>query len=327
MKGDGEGPVAQLIDLKTRDFTQPLFKFRTTASGFLPTDEDLFRTISRGITGTPMTFFAKEISKVGLSIEERWGVIAFIQTLNDSWAEDDEFKTTDDPDDREDYRYNQILVKYNDIAEPEFDPAKAEKGKAVYEDKKCWECHGIDGKGNGKSFITLKTDRGFKLHPRDFTKPWKFKGGDGIKDIFARVTTGINGTPMPSFVDTITEEDRWDLSHFVKSFQYERTDNEVLVVKKIDGELPMDPNDPKWNESAMTDLKLTGMVSLKPRWQNFSVDLVTLRALYNDTDIVFKLEWNDRTETIKHDPKADATQRGKTRHQSYPANAPIGLNN
>ena len=327
LTGNGEGPVAQTIDPKPRSFLQPLFKFRTTASGVLPTDEDLFRTISRGITGTPMTFFAKEISKVGLTAEERWGVIAFIQTLNESWQEDDEYKTSDDPDDKEDYRYNKILVKYDDIPEPAFDAARAEKGKAVYEDKKCWECHGIEGKGNGKSFPTLKTDRGFKIHPRDFTKPWKFKGGDGIKDIFTRVTTGINGSPMPSFVDTIPEEDRWDLSHFVKSLQYERTDNEVLVVKKIEGELPVDPNDPKWSEANMTDLKLSGMVSLKPRWQNFAVDLVTVRALYNETDIAFKLEWNDRTESIKHDPKAEATQGGKTLHQSYTEKGSNGLKN
>ena len=327
LTGDGEGPVAQLIDPKPRDFTQPLFKFRTTASGVLPTDEDLFRTISRGITGTPMTFFDKDISKNGLTEEERWGVIAFIQTLNDFWTEDEEFKTSDDPDDKEDYRYNKVLVKYNDIAEPKLDPQKVEKGKQVYLDKKCWECHGPTGRGNGESNPTLKTDRGFKIHARDLTKPWKYKGGNEIKDIFARFTTGINGTPMPSFVDTITEEDRWALANFVKSLQYEPTDKEVLLVKKIDGELPMDPNDALWEQSEFTDFRLTGMVPVKPRWQNFAVDMVTVRALYNETDIVFKLQWNDRTQNVEHDKNSEPIQGGQTLHQSYTEKGANGLSN
>ncbi len=327
LTGDGEGPVAQLIDPKPRDFTQPLFKFRTTASGVLPTDEDLFRTISMGVKGTPMTFFDKEISKNGLTEQERWEVISFIQTLNEFWAENESFKTSDDPDDREDYRYNKILMKYNDIPEPKLDPTKVEKGKQVFLDKKCWECHGPDGRGNGESNPTLKTDRGFKVHARDLTKPWKYKGGNKIKDIFARVTTGINGTPMPSFVDTITEEDRWAISHFVKSLQYERTDKEVLLVKKIDGELPTDPNDPAWEQSEFTDLKLTGMVPVKPRWQNFAIDLVTVRALYNDQEIAFKLQWNDRTDDVEHDPNAEPVQGGKTLWQSYTDKPENGLNN
>src|SRR5262249_57497199 len=51
-KGDGYG--APFLVPPPRDFTAGQFKFRTTASGQLPTDDDLFRTISRGASGTGM---------------------------------------------------------------------------------------------------------------------------------------------------------------------------------------------------------------------------------------------------------------------------------
>src|SRR2546421_7364051 len=40
--GDGAGENALWIDPKPRDFTAAVFKCRSTASGSLPTDEDLY---------------------------------------------------------------------------------------------------------------------------------------------------------------------------------------------------------------------------------------------------------------------------------------------
>ncbi len=47
-KGDGEGENAQWLDPKPRNFTLAQFKCRSTPSGTLPTDEDLFNSIGRG---------------------------------------------------------------------------------------------------------------------------------------------------------------------------------------------------------------------------------------------------------------------------------------
>ena len=52
-------------DTEAEDFTKGLYKFRTTNSGELPTDEDLFRTISRGIPGTTMQTFDSDKIKTG----------------------------------------------------------------------------------------------------------------------------------------------------------------------------------------------------------------------------------------------------------------------
>ena len=77
--GDGNGPAAKYMDPRPRDFTLGTFKFRTTQSGELPTDTDLFRTVSRGLKGTGMQAFDNQIIKNGLSEEQRWQVISYIK--------------------------------------------------------------------------------------------------------------------------------------------------------------------------------------------------------------------------------------------------------
>ena len=51
VKGDGNGTSARFLNSKPRDFTTGTFKFRSTIGGAnsLPSDEDLFITISHGL--------------------------------------------------------------------------------------------------------------------------------------------------------------------------------------------------------------------------------------------------------------------------------------
>ncbi|MEK7803108.1 MAG: c-type cytochrome [Deltaproteobacteria bacterium] len=69
LTGAGNGPAADQLIPRPRDFTMGLYKFRTTNSGELPTDEDLFRVISRGIPGTAMQTFDSDKIKNGLTEE------------------------------------------------------------------------------------------------------------------------------------------------------------------------------------------------------------------------------------------------------------------
>src|SRR5205814_8265680 len=58
--GRGDGPAAFSIGKyrapRPRDFTRGRFELRSTASGELPTDEDLLRTLERGIPGAMPSF-------------------------------------------------------------------------------------------------------------------------------------------------------------------------------------------------------------------------------------------------------------------------------
>ena len=70
------------------------------------------------------------------------------------------------------------------------------------------------GKGDGEKAAGLKDDLGFTVVPADLTSG-QFKSGSAVADIFRTMTTGLSGTPMPSYRDSLPEEDRWALSYFV----------------------------------------------------------------------------------------------------------------
>ena len=286
--GDGEGPAAEFMDPRPRDFTLGTFKFRTTQSGELPTDNDLFRTVSRGLPGTGMQSFDSDLIKTGLSEEERWQVIAYIKTFAPEFDDEelDPIKTgklIDLPKDR---------APFNDDT--------VAKGKAVFERAKCWECHGKEGRGNGQKAFDRKDDWGFPIRIRNVTHPWKIKGGTEVEDIYMRFSSGINGTPMPSFVKALSEEDRWYLANFIKSLQHKLTEHQVLSALKIEGDLPDNADDPAWDAAQPMDVRLTGQVIGAPRWQNPSIEMVTMKALTNGTDIAFRLIWDDAFEDKTH---------------------------
>ncbi|MGH2650708.1 MAG: cbb3-type cytochrome c oxidase subunit II [Actinomycetota bacterium] len=190
--GDGNGPAATFLQPRPRDFTTPAFKFRTTPSGSLPTDGDLFRTITRGVRWTAMPTWHE------LHEKDRLAVLPFIKTFApEFWKEPGE----------------------PPIVLPEPPPATPEliaRGKELFRIAKCWECHGDEGKGDGPSAAQLKTDDKLPIRPTDFTRG-QFKGGSSVRDIFRTMTTGLNGTPMPSFVDSMKEDERWAISYFVLS--------------------------------------------------------------------------------------------------------------
>ena len=286
LMGDGNGPAADYLDPRPRDFTLGTYKFRTTQSGELPTNEDLFRTISRGLPGTAMQGFDRETIKNGLTEAERWAVIAVIKTFAFEF-QDPNF----DP-------YQQIVTLPQDMAP--YNEATIAKGKEIFERAKCWECHGKQGRGDGLEAFDRTDDWGFPIRIRNLTHPWKIKAGTEVQDIYMRFSSGINGTPMPSFVEALTDEERWYLATFIKSFQRQLTDNQLLKARSVDGDLPSDPYDPLWDDTEFMDMRLTGQATVAPRWQNPSIDVVSLRAAFNATDIAFLIEWDDPFKDTQH---------------------------
>lgn len=86
-------------------------------------------------------------------------------------------------------------------------------------------------------------------------------------------------------------EERWHLVNYVASLiRPEQEGERVLRAKRVVGTLPMDPNDPLWQQATALDIPLGGQAFVRPRWQNPSVDRVELRALDNGQEIAFRLE-------------------------------------
>ncbi|MDP6176038.1 MAG: ethylbenzene dehydrogenase-related protein, partial [Rhodospirillales bacterium] len=101
------------------------------------------------------------------------------------------------------------------------------------------------------------------------------------------------GSPMPSFVKALKAEDRWYLANFIKSLQIKLSTHQVLKPLLVEGAVPDGPEDAKWAGAEAMDVRLAGQVVVAPRWQNPSIDLVTIKSIRNTVEIAFLLEWDD----------------------------------
>lgn len=203
--GDGNGPAATFLHkVRPRAFTVGVFKFRTTPTGSLPTDGDLLRVLVRGVRGTAMPSWHE------LPEKDRLAVIQYVKYE----------LAADRSDPKKPYFY---FVEepvsppiYIDIP-PEPSEQIVAQGKDVWQKAKCWECHGDTGKGDGKKAEGLEDDFGFPIPPANLTAG-QFKSGPAVQDIFRTISTGLSGTPMPSYEDSLSEEERWAVSYYMLSF-------------------------------------------------------------------------------------------------------------
>jgi mono/diheme cytochrome c family protein len=190
-RGDGAGEYAPYATPRPRDFRQGTFEWRSTTSGSLPLVSDLERTIRDGVYWTAMP------SWYALNKRARLDVIAYIQTFSPRWKVEQPGEPLTIP------------------PEPSHTPESVARGRAIYDRQSCASCHGGQGAGDGPAAKTLVNDWGYPILPFDLTKGHT-KGGTG-GDLYRVFMTGLNGTPMPSFVDTITPDEAWDLVHYIES--------------------------------------------------------------------------------------------------------------
>ncbi len=279
--GDGDGPGAVNLEPKPRDFTKGKYKIRTSASGRLPTDADLFRIISEGMPGTSMPAW-----KV-LPEKERWHLVAYVKTFA-AEAFKEAPKVADLPKD--------VSSSKESLA----------RGKEMFEAIECNKCHGTAGRGDGPSAPELKDDWGNPVRPANLTKSWNFRGGGSAREVATRLVTGLMGTPMPSFIDSVEKpEDVWHVANYVKSLGPDKPNfATILPVRAVQGEIPDDPSAAFWSSQPSHNFALAGQVIVDPRNFNPSIDMITVRAVYSDAEIAFHLTWDDPTAS-KPDPKAN----------------------
>ena len=297
-EGAGDGPVADYLDPRPRDFTIATFKFRSTKTGCLPTDEDLFRTITEGVHGTAMPSWGKGDGT--LTEAERWQVLHYIKTFDITEAfGSEEFDPTSP----------ECAVSMG--VEPANDAASIAKGDEIFHDiakGACVKCHGLEGRGDGADGEKgLQDDWGFPIQPRILPEGWRYKRGTTARDIYLTLRGGLMGTPMPSLADTLSEEATWQLAHYVVSLieDEDLSGNVVLKAMRAEGAVPTDPGDERWADAPVLHVPLVGQVLVAPRWQNPSVRRATLRAYFNDDKIAIRATWNDRVEDRGSDTPSD----------------------
>jgi cytochrome c oxidase cbb3-type subunit 2 len=223
--GDANGENAVWLDPKPRDFTIASFKCRSTLTGTLPTDEDLFNTIGRGLTNSNMPIWNT------FTKQQRADLVAYIKIFSPRWDKEKAGEPIKVP------------------AEPPVTLESIAHGKALFTKLECWKCHGPHGEGDGPSAATLTDSKDQPIRPYNFAlgkDDSRFKCGGTNQDIYKIFMTGVDGTPMPSFADVIQPNDAWDLVHFLRTLQVNRHGKENEVLSAAHGVIPpyVDKNPP-----------------------------------------------------------------------------------
>jgi len=190
VKGDGKGKRANELKTKPADFTSGFFKWKSTLDP-APTNLDLFKTISRGLHGTAM------LPWPALRTVETWQVVYYIKTLSDLFEENQPKPV-------------KIPGPTRSIT------GSIRFGKEVYEKAKCYECHGLEGRGDGQKAGKLKDYKGRPVKPRNFLEE-TLKRGNKLEEIYLTIATGLNGTPMASYSKTLNEDEMMSLAYYIRS--------------------------------------------------------------------------------------------------------------
>ena len=210
-RGDGAGENAPYVDPKPRDFTAGTFKCRSTPTGSLPTDQDLYHSLERGFNTSAMPSWAP------LTPQNRADLVAYIKTFSPRFAKE----KPDAP----------IAIP----AETPINIASIRHGSELFQKLECWKCHGQQGRGDGPSAATLTDSKDQPIRPYDFTTGSRFKCGQTNVDLYRIFMTGVDGTPMPSFADNVKPSEAWDLVHFLRTLQVGRKSEENKVLSAAGG--------------------------------------------------------------------------------------------
>jgi mono/diheme cytochrome c family protein len=216
-QGDGLGENAVWLDPKPRDFTIATFKCRSTPTGTLPTDEDLFNTIGRGLTNSNMPVWST------FTRQQRADLVAYIKIFSPRWQNEKAGEPIKVP------------------PEPAVTIDSISHGKYLFTKLECWKCHGPQGRGDGPSAGTLTDSKDNPIRPYNFAtadNESRFKCGNTNQDVYKIFMTGVDGTPMPSFADVIQPNDAWDLVHFLRTLQVHRHGKENDVLQAAHGVIP-----------------------------------------------------------------------------------------
>jgi len=273
-KGDGEGYAAPHLYPRPRNFTTGKFKIRTTPNGALPTHQDLVNVIRRGMPYTSMPAWPN------FSDEEVTDLAYFVTTFS--------------PDFSNKERVPQPLQF---PSAPSATKESAEQGKKVFVDTGCVRCHGNLGRGDGPSAPTLTDDWGHAIRAADLSQSWTFRGGSSREDIFRTLSTGLNGTPMPSFTDSLTPEQRWAITDFIVSLSGTNGPgySNLVIAKHVDDPIDLSKGAASFASAAAARFAIIGQITEPVREFHPPTTSVTVQSIYDSDSIAVLVRWHDRS--------------------------------
>jgi cytochrome c oxidase cbb3-type subunit 2 len=204
-RGNGDGENAPYVTPQPRNFVAGTFKCRSTPTGTLPLDSDLYNTLGRGFNFTNMPSWA------ALTAQNRADLVAFLKTFSARWVAEKPVDPIPIP------------------AEPKLTVESIKHGGELFQKLECWKCHGQEGRGDGPSASTLTDSNDQPIRPYNFTSSNRSKCGKTNSDLYRIFMTGLDGTPMPSFADVVKPEDAWDLVHYLRTLQVNNASPELAL--------------------------------------------------------------------------------------------------
>lgn len=226
VNGDGKGTLAKYLRPAPRDYTKGIFKFTSTPYGAKPRRADIIRTLQRGVTGTSMPTFGN------LSPEELDAVADYVIHLSQRGEMEQELVMLAQDEEELDPELvkesaDTVLGRWKEAQSelvmpltpmPPMTPETIAKGHELFLKQVCNKCHGVDGRGGLAGNIEVGKDAwGQTAAAADLTSGM-FRGGGRPIDIYRRIYSGINGTPMPGFADVFAKDPDaiWYLVHYVR---------------------------------------------------------------------------------------------------------------
>ncbi|HYV20272.1 MAG TPA: c-type cytochrome [Verrucomicrobiae bacterium] len=276
-KGDGQGPAAKHLRPMPRDFTAGKYKIRTTPNGALPMHEDIVHIIRQGMPYTSMPAWPD------FSNDEVSNLAFYVASFSPDFANPER-------------NPKPVELKAGKASSKD----TIDAGRKAYEANGCLGCHGNQGRGNGTSAPTLKDDWGHPIKPADLTQRWTFRGGGTREDVFRTLSTGLNGTPMPSYMDAIPDDQRWALVDYIDSLSAPQPDYQNLVrLVAIDEPIDLVRADEQFKKAKTARFPLVGQIMEPGR--DFHPPAVSLQveAIRDSENLAIRVRW--------HDLRADTT--------------------
>ncbi len=199
-RGDGQGEMAAPMTIKPRSFRTGDFKYRSTPWGKLPTTDDLLHTIRSGRSGTAMGRFTH------LTEAQTRAVAEYIKSFSRKWR-------------KPEYYAMPIEIPPEPVwlREPVALAHRVVEGRKLFV-ANCAACHGENADGKGAAAPAIKDERGDPAMPADLRRR-HLRSGSELRDIYRVLMTGLNGTPMASFAEGLTAEQKWDVVAYIETLR------------------------------------------------------------------------------------------------------------
>jgi mono/diheme cytochrome c family protein len=271
-KGDAAGYATPHLYPRPRDFTSGRFKVRTTPNGALPTHQDLVNIIRLGMPYTSMPAWPD------LTDQDVSNLAYYIKTF---YAEFSNPETVPQP------------VELPSA--PGSSNESIELGRKLYVDTGCVKCHGNLGRGDGPSAPTLTDELGFPIRAADLTQSWTFRGGASREDIFRTMSTGLNGTPMPSFSDSLTPEQRWAITDFIVSLSGTEGPGytNLVIAKPAPNPIDVAKGTAIFESAPVARFPILGQITEPGRSFHPPATSLTVQAIYDTESIALLVRWHD----------------------------------